>query len=93
VRVITPADRGLLYSLSSRLAGTILPRDKQGNAMTDLNNEVRELPIDEMTGEELDTVTGGMPSFTGIAIAVFAALKAYDAKFGIPIRDIATELP
>ena len=27
--------------------------------MTDLNNEVRELPIDEMTNDELDSVSGG----------------------------------
>jgi hypothetical protein len=26
--------------------------------MTDLNNEVRELPIDEMTNNELDSVSG-----------------------------------
>jgi hypothetical protein len=61
--------------------------------MTDLSNELCELPIDEMSGEELDTVTGGMPSFIRIGLAVIAELKAYDAKFGIPIRDIATELP
>jgi len=27
--------------------------------MTDLNNEARELPIDEMTIDELDSVNGG----------------------------------
>jgi bacteriocin-like protein len=27
--------------------------------MTDLNNEARELPIDEMTIDELDAVSGG----------------------------------
>jgi hypothetical protein len=47
--------------------------------MTDLNNEVCELPTDEMTGEELDAVTGGMPSFTSIGLAAIAAIKAYDA--------------
>jgi hypothetical protein len=60
--------------------------------MTDLNKEVCELHIDEMTGEELDTVTGGTPSFTSIGLAAIAAIKAYDAKFGLPLRDIATEL-
>jgi hypothetical protein len=68
-------------------------QDKQGIAMTDLSNELCELPIDGMTGEELDTVTGGMPSFTGIGLAAVAAVKAYDAKFKLPIKDIATELP
>jgi hypothetical protein len=76
-----------------RLAGMIPPQDKQGIAMTALSNELCELPIDEMTGEELDTVTGGMPSFTGIGLAAVAAVKAYDAKFGLPIKSIATELP
>ena len=61
--------------------------------MTDWSNELCELPIDEMTGEELDTVTGGMPSFTGIGLAAVAAVKAYDAKFGLPIKEIATQLP
>jgi hypothetical protein len=65
---------------------------QQGNAVTDLSNELRELPIDEMTGEELDIVTGGTPSFTSIGLAAIAAIKAYDAKFGLPLRDIATEL-
>jgi hypothetical protein len=45
--------------LSSRLVGMIPPRDKQGNAMTDLNKEVRELTINELTIDELDIVTGG----------------------------------
>jgi len=76
-----------------RLAGMIPPQDKQGIAMTDWSNELCELPIDVMTGEELDTVTGGMPSFTGIGLAAVAAVKAYDAKFGLPIREIATQLP
>jgi hypothetical protein len=76
-----------------RLAGMIPPQDKQGIAMTDLSNELCELPIDGMTSEELDTVTGGMPSFTGIGLAAAAAVKAYDAKFGLPIKGIATELP
>lgn len=71
----------------------IPPQDKQGIAMTDWSNELCELPIDEMTGEELDTVTGGMPSFTGIGLAAVAAVKAYDAKFGLPIKEIATQLP
>ena len=34
-----------------------------------------------------------MPSFTGIGLAAVAAVKAYDAKFGLPIKSIATELP
>jgi bacteriocin-like protein len=32
--------------------------------MTDLNNEVRELPIDEMTNNELDSVSGGFNLIT-----------------------------
>jgi bacteriocin-like protein len=40
-----------------------VPRQK-GNAMTDLNNEVRELPIDEMTNNELDSVSGGFNLIT-----------------------------
>jgi len=43
--------------------------------MTDLKNELRELPIDEMTGEELDTVTGGG---NPIITAVVSAIAAYD---------------
>jgi hypothetical protein len=90
VHVITLADHGLPYSLSSRLAGMILPRDKQGNAMTDLNSEVRELPINEMTSEELDTVTGGDFPIISIGIAVNNAL--YDAKIAALHLHIATEL-
>jgi hypothetical protein len=91
VRVITPADPGLPYSLSSRLAGMILPRNKRGKAMTELNNEVCELSIDEMTGEELDTVTGGsMINISGAANAARNAL--FDAKFAALHLHIATEL-
>ena len=32
--------------------------------MTDLSNEVRELPIDEMTNNELDSVSGGFNLIT-----------------------------
>jgi hypothetical protein len=38
----------------TRLAGMILPRDEQGNAMTHLNNEAFELSV-----EELDQVSAG----------------------------------
>jgi hypothetical protein len=34
-------------------------RDKQGNAMTDLNSENRELSISDLTIDELDSVSGG----------------------------------
>jgi bacteriocin-like protein len=36
--------------------------------MTDLNNEVRELPIDEMTNNELDSVSGGFNLITTLKI-------------------------
>jgi hypothetical protein len=35
------------------------PRDKQGIAMTDLNNENRELNLDELAIDQLDSVSGG----------------------------------
>jgi len=46
----------------------ILPRDKQGNAMTDLDNEVPEL-----TMEELEAVSGGR-----MKIDLPAAVKAFE---------------
>jgi hypothetical protein len=46
-----------------------------------------------MSGEELGTVTGGsMINLNNAINAVRNVLAAYDAKFGVPIRDIATEL-
>ncbi len=35
------------------------PRDKQGTAMTDLNSENRELSLDELAIDELDSLSGG----------------------------------
>jgi bacteriocin-like protein len=34
-------------------------RDKQENVMTDSNGENRELSVDELTIDELETVSGG----------------------------------
>jgi hypothetical protein len=48
-----------MYPLSSRLVGMVLPRDKQGTAMTDLKSENRELSLDELAIDELDSVSGG----------------------------------
>jgi bacteriocin-like protein len=60
-------------TLSSRLAGMIPSRDKEGNAMTDLNCENRELSIDELTTDELDSVSGGR-----IKLPVPDAVKAWE---------------
>jgi hypothetical protein len=46
----------------------VLPRDKQGNAMTDLNKKDRELTL-----EELEAVSGGR-----IKIDKPAAVKAWE---------------
>jgi hypothetical protein len=48
-------------------------RDKQGNAMTDLNSENRELSVDELRIEELDSVSGGR-----IKIPMPDAVKAWE---------------
>jgi hypothetical protein len=48
----------------------ILPRDKQGNAMTDLNKEVCELTV-----EELEVVSGGR-----MKIDLPAAVKAFEIR-------------
>jgi hypothetical protein len=50
---------------ATRLAGMIPPREKQGNNMTDLNNEVRELSIGE-----LDKVSGGKDNINNIPVDV-----------------------
>jgi hypothetical protein len=47
--------------------------------MTDLNNEVRELPIDEMTNDQLDIVSAGNAVTTALLVGNW--VKAYDAKF------------
>ena len=59
--------------------------------MTDSNYDVRELPIKELTSDELDTVSGGTP-LTNAIITVVKFLAAYDKKFGVPITSHATEL-
>jgi bacteriocin-like protein len=46
------------YSSDTAGGNDPVPRQK-GNAMTDLNNEVRKLPIEEMTNNDLDSVSGG----------------------------------
>jgi bacteriocin-like protein len=48
-------------------------RDKQENAMTDLKNEHRELNVDELTIDELNTVSGGR-----IKLPVPDAVKAWE---------------
>ena len=48
-------------------------RDKQGNAMTDLNSENRELSISDLTIDELDSVSGGR-----IKLPVPDAVKAWE---------------
>jgi hypothetical protein len=58
----------------TRLAGMILPREKQGNDMTDLNNEVRELSIDE-----LDKVSGGGKDNPLVDVTVNKAIAASKA--------------
>jgi hypothetical protein len=93
VTLITVMMNRPAYPCDTRPVGMILPRDKQGIAMTDLSNGLCELHIDEMSGEELGTVTGGsMINLNNAINAVRNVLAAYDAKFGVPIRDIATEL-
>jgi hypothetical protein len=87
VRVITPADQGLPYSISSRLAGTSLPRNQQGNAMTDLGKEVREPPVDELSIDELDSVSGGDLLNTMIAQAIL-----FGCPWIIPVPPIAKTL-
>jgi bacteriocin-like protein len=56
-------DLGLPYPCDTAGGNDPVPRQK-GNAMTDLNNEVRELPIDELTNNELDSVSGGFNLIT-----------------------------
>jgi hypothetical protein len=59
--------------VSPRSTGMIPSRDKQGNAMTDLNSENRELSINDLTIGELDSVSGGR-----IKLPVPDAVKAWE---------------
>jgi len=58
----------------TRLAGMIPPPDKQGNDMTDLNNEVRELSIDE-----LDKVSSGGKENLPVDVTLNKAIAANKA--------------
>ena len=64
--------------------------DKQGNDMTSLNNEIRDLNIDELTIEEMDTVTGGDSAILQLAKLV-GAIAVYEG--GGHFGNIATTLP
>jgi hypothetical protein len=58
--------------------------------MTKLNNEIRDLGIDELSIEEMDIVTGGDSSIVQLAkLAGEAAAYAGGGHFG----NIATTLP
>jgi bacteriocin-like protein len=51
--------------------------------MTDLNNEVRELTIEELTIDELDAVSGGLP-IPIVQIANMVRVALYDKM----VRDL-----
>jgi hypothetical protein len=64
--------------------------DKQGNDMTQTDDEIRDLSIDELAIEEMDTVTGGDSAIVQLAkLAGEAAAYAGGGHFG----NIATTLP
>jgi hypothetical protein len=65
-------------------AGRNTPAPRQrGNAMTDLNSENRELKSEELTVDELDSVSGGRINIQGIPEPIkelkIAKLQAYPA--------------
>jgi hypothetical protein len=63
-----------LRVLLTQVGNDPMPREKQGNDMTDLNNEVRELSIDE-----LDKVSGGGKDNPLVDVTVNKAIAASKA--------------